>query len=122
MGSTLINLEIFYEFPHIPKAAASLWITNVAGALTGLDGGVDHSKDRIGLIDYFFTFDASHCVSKTITNKNIIVGHVFLKHPFTNMNFQKGLGTVMTVIYYRTILCTAKTVRNRAYFSQWDIQ
>ncbi|HWQ83093.1 MAG TPA: hypothetical protein VN363_00925 [Anaerolineales bacterium] len=115
------SLQISNERLDVSKAAASLWIANAASTLTGLDAGVDPGYNRFGSIGGEFCIDAPCCMPEAVAYKYVILSSVFLVHTLTQVGFQKGLCTILTVIYNRTVRRTTKTILYRAYFSKWDV-
>ena len=71
---------------YVSEATSTLWVANVAGALSILDALVDLRHDALS-----FVMNRSQRMLKTITNIYTNVMRVFLVNALAQVGFGKGL-------------------------------
>jgi hypothetical protein len=116
------SLDLFDYFAHIAQAAASLRVANFAGALAGLDTGVDFLDHRTLAGTQPFGPDGSRTVSEAVAHKDLIIVGFFLKHRLSHLRFGESLPAIAGKIDHLTICRAAEKVRRIARGQQADIE
>lgn len=85
--SVHFRLHPVHYCADVAKAAATLWVPYVAGALSGLDTGRDRSDHGASASKRQLGLDTAGRVSKAVAHEDIIVGRALLVDALSEIVF-----------------------------------